>query len=484
MPPAPYGETSPARTAVYRPVATLTLTAPSTAAGRSVAVGPQGTVIGRDAGCHFVLANDNVSRRHAVVRQRGDGYEIEDLRSTNGTRVNGQPVAGSHPLHDGDRLAFADVEVEFRVGGGSRAAQQSAPAPDETWHPQDSTATDQPPAQPGGNRSETLRQELHDTPGFSGWALLLAVGGSVVGTVFSGAAGTGPWGTLAGAAVGPVVSTVFSTKKTGEKGRVRAAAIVILSLCALVITWAGFEVTDAAAGKSVVPGTGDRSSTFPGGSDPTSSPSPHETPKPGPTASGTAIVEVDPVECGSVTVGSAASCSTTIRYHGNDRLHITGVDVTGADSGDFSAGRECVDTWLDPGGTCAMTVQFQPSATGKSSATLVVHQNLPRPDRGTTTSLTGSGQADPGTCLDGYVWREAVPGDHVCVTPGTRAQAQEDNSLADSRRNPAGGAYGPDTCLDGYVWREAVASDHVCVTPETRSQTREDNRLAPSRRAG
>lgn len=34
----------------------------------------------------------------------------------------------------------------------------------------------------------------------------------------------------------------------------------------------------------------------------------------------------------------------------------------------------------------------------------------------------------------GYVWREAVTGDHVCITPATRSQASYDNSQADSRR--------------------------------------------------
>jgi hypothetical protein len=35
--------------------------------------------------------------------------------------------------------------------------------------------------------------------------------------------------------------------------------------------------------------------------------------------------------------------------------------------------------------------------------------------------------------------------------------------------------YGPDTCRQGYVWREATPSDHVCVTPQVRAQTRADN---------
>jgi hypothetical protein len=83
-------------------------------------------------------------------------------------------------------------------------------------------------------------------------------------------------------------------------------------------------------------------------------------------------------------------------------------------------------------------------------------------------------------CLQGYVWREATPSDHVCVTGGTRSQARADNAAAASRR-AGGGAYGPDTCIQGYVWREAVANDHVCVTGNVRTQARADNQAAWSR---
>ena len=87
------------------------------------------------------------------------------------------------------------------------------------------------------------------------------------------------------------------------------------------------------------------------------------------------------------------------------------------------------------------------------------------------TSASIAFAADDG-CRSGFVWREAFPTDHVCVTPDTRAQAREDNALASRRVNPRGGAYGPDSCRFGYVWREADRSDHVCVTPEVRSQAR------------
>jgi hypothetical protein len=87
-------------------------------------------------------------------------------------------------------------------------------------------------------------------------------------------------------------------------------------------------------------------------------------------------------------------------------------------------------------------------------------------------------------CISGYVWREAFPGDHVCVTPATRNQADYDNRHASERIDenaPGGALYGGNTCLPGYVWREARPSDLVCVTPETRTQTKYDNSQAADR---
>ncbi len=88
----------------------------------------------------------------------------------------------------------------------------------------------------------------------------------------------------------------------------------------------------------------------------------------------------------------------------------------------------------------------------------------------------------PDTCKQGFVWREAVPNDHVCVTPQTREQARADNAIGAERREPNGGAYGPDTCKQGFVWREATSSDHVCVTPQVRTNTAEDNKHVGERR--
>jgi hypothetical protein len=94
-----------------------------------------------------------------------------------------------------------------------------------------------------------------------------------------------------------------------------------------------------------------------------------------------------------------------------------------------------------------------------------------------------SGPYGPDTCKQGYVWREAIPSDHVCVTPGTRQKTAEENSRAVSLRDPKG-VYGSNTCKQGYVWREAFDGDAVCVTPDRREQAWADNAAADSRVAG
>jgi hypothetical protein len=86
------------------------------------------------------------------------------------------------------------------------------------------------------------------------------------------------------------------------------------------------------------------------------------------------------------------------------------------------------------------------------------------------------------TCLDGFVWRGAFDDDHVCVPPATRRRVARENRTAARRKNPARFVYGPNTCKVGYVWREADDTDYVCVTPATRAETRDENSLAESRR--
>ena len=89
----------------------------------------------------------------------------------------------------------------------------------------------------------------------------------------------------------------------------------------------------------------------------------------------------------------------------------------------------------------------------------------------------------PDTCAPGFVWREASPSDHVCVTSDTREITRKENELAASHREPNGGAYGPNTCKPGFVWREAFDGDVVCVLPDRRAQVQVDTAQGPTHRA-
>ena len=72
-----------------------------------------------------------LSRRHAQVSRRGDGFLIEDLASTNGTWVNGRRERDStRPLGDGDTVSFGQEHQGFRVA--LRLPDAKAPLPEGT----------------------------------------------------------------------------------------------------------------------------------------------------------------------------------------------------------------------------------------------------------------------------------------------------------------------------------------------------------------
>ena len=74
-----------------------------------------GTTIGR-AGCDLDLNDPDVSRRHAVIREAGEGIALEDLGSTNGTWVNGRRIEGVVTLAAGDEIRFGNTIWLARPG--------------------------------------------------------------------------------------------------------------------------------------------------------------------------------------------------------------------------------------------------------------------------------------------------------------------------------------------------------------------------------
>ncbi len=57
----------------------------------------------------IAIEHESVSRRHAVIERGMGGFSVRDLNSTNGTRLNGQRIAGVRRLAAGDELQFGNA---------------------------------------------------------------------------------------------------------------------------------------------------------------------------------------------------------------------------------------------------------------------------------------------------------------------------------------------------------------------------------------
>ena len=94
------------------------------AAGTEIQIDEE-LLIGRTAPGEGRLAEDvEISREHARVRRAGDGYEIEDLGSTNGTVVNGRRIQEPQALMAGDTIEVGGTTLVVQVTG------HLAPAPE------------------------------------------------------------------------------------------------------------------------------------------------------------------------------------------------------------------------------------------------------------------------------------------------------------------------------------------------------------------
>ncbi len=71
------------------------------------------TLIGRADSSHLELDDPAVSRVHARIERRTDGFYLSDLSSVAGTVLNGQRVAGPVLLRDGDEIAIGQIAFVF-----------------------------------------------------------------------------------------------------------------------------------------------------------------------------------------------------------------------------------------------------------------------------------------------------------------------------------------------------------------------------------
>ena len=71
------------------------------------------TTLGRDVNNAIVIDDPFASFDHAVLTYRGRSWYVEDVGSTNGTYLNGRPVAAVSPLGFGDELGIGQVRMRL-----------------------------------------------------------------------------------------------------------------------------------------------------------------------------------------------------------------------------------------------------------------------------------------------------------------------------------------------------------------------------------
>jgi hypothetical protein len=92
--------------------ARLVVVAPVALAGHSFVLEGE-TTIGRGAGCGVSIDDAHVSKLHARLSPDGGEWMLEDLGSTNGTVLDGDPISRPTPIRRGSRITIGDVVLEF-----------------------------------------------------------------------------------------------------------------------------------------------------------------------------------------------------------------------------------------------------------------------------------------------------------------------------------------------------------------------------------
>jgi pSer/pThr/pTyr-binding forkhead associated (FHA) protein len=81
-----------------------------------------GIAIGRDPTNDLVIDIPTVSKSHCVlVKPHGSPWYVIDCKSSNGTQVDGKPIAPGKPiqLRDGSKITFAnEIDAKFYMPGG------------------------------------------------------------------------------------------------------------------------------------------------------------------------------------------------------------------------------------------------------------------------------------------------------------------------------------------------------------------------------
>jgi pilus assembly protein CpaF len=122
--------------------------------------------IGRVSGNDIVLAKGNISKRHTRLTKREGGMEIADLKSTNGTYVNGRKIAGPTAVAPSDRIYVGDFLIGLDGAGAALAEPGGLHSAASTTSASRRLPVPPPPPPPrGGSSASRLPDEETSTGG-------------------------------------------------------------------------------------------------------------------------------------------------------------------------------------------------------------------------------------------------------------------------------------------------------------------------------
>src|SRR5262249_51535869 len=87
-------------------------------------------LIGRDHQCHLRPHCQGVSKLHCAIAAWAGKVRVRDLKSRNGTLLNGQPINGEVVVGDGDELQVGTLVFTFRIKTDD-SVRVAAPIKDE-----------------------------------------------------------------------------------------------------------------------------------------------------------------------------------------------------------------------------------------------------------------------------------------------------------------------------------------------------------------
>jgi len=216
-------------------------------AGQKFELKPGDNIVGRAPGCDIVLNVHGVSKKHACIHVDGDNVTITDLKSANGTYVNGIRILKRDLTSISDKISFHNVVIDFRSQPGREETHHFTPPFSQGANAMNPAPLDAPAPQPVANLTENLWEKLQNyidnvaMPGIYRLAEIfeyrMVIGGLVLGFIF--------------------LMTIFSvlpmmniTKDSVEKESRRRALTIARNLAAINQTYLQQGIETAASTRS------------------------------------------------------------------------------------------------------------------------------------------------------------------------------------------------------------------------------------------